>query len=296
MNTNDIITFLTVYESKSINYAANELYISPQGLTKIIKRIENELGTTLFLRSSQGISATPEAKLFYSRMKLLISEYKSVLYDIHEIGHKHLLRTCFTSGILSYLTLDYMEEYTNQHPDIELLFEESPDAIIQAKILSKECDIGIMSGPIHDERLSSSLFTQIPMLAVVAKEHPLAAKEKLTFSDLDGQKLALITHRSKTHAQFLRRLASVNATPSAIYEAEQLLYTHKYAAYNGCVGQTYLSECYLFNFPNTVIIPFEDPSFTWNSYFVWSATLPLNEVTREFVRFTYDWKVSHGLT
>ncbi len=289
MTISDIKSFLAVYDSKSLSQAAKDLFISPQGLAKTIQRMEKELSVTLFLRNTQGIVATSEADIFYIRMRPLIEEYNDALIEIQNIGISNLLRVKFTSGVLSYLSLDFLGCYNAEHPGTELLFDESPDGLIRKKLLREECDLAVMSGPIRDDRISTSLFTRIPIMAVVNKYHPLAKKKTLTFKDLDGEKLSLMSHRSNTYRQFIRRLQAADAKPSVIYESDQLQYNHQRAQLNNCIGQTFLSEANSFNYPDTVIIPFEDPSFTWNTYFCWLSDSPLNETATEFKRFTYNW-------
>lgn len=50
--------FKIVCEQKSITKAARYLYMSQQGLSKVIKNIENELNTTLLIRKASGIELT----------------------------------------------------------------------------------------------------------------------------------------------------------------------------------------------------------------------------------------------
>lgn len=47
MDTKDLRCFRLVYEERSINQAARHLFITPQGLSRIISRLEEELHTLL---------------------------------------------------------------------------------------------------------------------------------------------------------------------------------------------------------------------------------------------------------
>lgn len=289
MTISDIETFLVVYDSRSLNQASRELFISPQGLAKTIKRMEKELSVELFHRNNQGIVGTTEADLFYKKMRPLLDSYNEAVAEMRNLGLSNVLRVRFTSGILSFLSLDFLMEFGNAHPKVELLFDESSDSLIRQKLINHECDLAIMSGPIKDERISTSIFTRIPIVAVVNKNHPLAQKKALTFSDLEGEKLSLISHRSNTYRQFIRRLQASNVTPAVIYESDQLQFNHQRASQNNFIGQSFLSEANSFNYPDTVIRPFDDPSFTWNTYVCWPSDSPLNEVSMAFKNFVYTW-------
>ena len=50
--------FLRAAEEKSFSRAAQQIYVSPQALTKQITALEQEIGGELFTRSSRGIELT----------------------------------------------------------------------------------------------------------------------------------------------------------------------------------------------------------------------------------------------
>lgn len=58
MDTRDIRCFRLVYEASSINKAAGQLFITPQGLSCIIRNLESELQVELFVRAANGTTPT----------------------------------------------------------------------------------------------------------------------------------------------------------------------------------------------------------------------------------------------
>ncbi|CBK74932.1 Transcriptional regulator [Butyrivibrio fibrisolvens 16/4] len=73
MDVKDIRSFMECYETRSINKAAKSLYISPQGLGKLLDRLEHELRIQLFDRTKQGLVPT-EAGVFYTIKARSLSE------------------------------------------------------------------------------------------------------------------------------------------------------------------------------------------------------------------------------
>ena len=53
MNMNELKSFQVVYQERSMNQAAKKLYITSQGLGRIIQNLEKELGVQLFERSAR---------------------------------------------------------------------------------------------------------------------------------------------------------------------------------------------------------------------------------------------------
>ena len=66
MDTKDLRCFRQVYEDRSINQAAKQLFITPQGLSRIITKLEGELQAPLFERTPTGMVPTESGKPFIS--------------------------------------------------------------------------------------------------------------------------------------------------------------------------------------------------------------------------------------
>ncbi len=65
--------FYTVAKHGSFSQAANELYISQPAISKSIQKLEKSLDTTLFIRSSRGVTLTEDGKLLYEHIAAAFS-------------------------------------------------------------------------------------------------------------------------------------------------------------------------------------------------------------------------------
>ena len=61
--------FYVVAKNKHMTKASEELHISQPAISQSIKKLENQLGGTLFLRSNKGMQLTSEEKMFYLKSK-----------------------------------------------------------------------------------------------------------------------------------------------------------------------------------------------------------------------------------
>ena len=64
--------FYTVANNKNITKAAKELNISQPAISKSIKKLEEQLGGQLFVRTKKGVTLTEEGKEFYKYIKTAI--------------------------------------------------------------------------------------------------------------------------------------------------------------------------------------------------------------------------------
>ena len=65
--------FYMVANTGSISRAASELFISQPAVSKAVQKLEQSLNTTLFLRSSRGVSLTEEGQILYDHIKSAFS-------------------------------------------------------------------------------------------------------------------------------------------------------------------------------------------------------------------------------
>ncbi len=70
---------IAVSECGSLNKAAEVLYISQPSLTSALRELEKELGITIFLRTSRGVSLTPDGAEFLPYARQLYGQYESLL-------------------------------------------------------------------------------------------------------------------------------------------------------------------------------------------------------------------------
>ena len=71
--------FITIAEVKSINKAAEQLYVSQPSLTSAVRELEKELGITLFYRSGRGVTLTNDGSEFLLYARQLIGQYEAIL-------------------------------------------------------------------------------------------------------------------------------------------------------------------------------------------------------------------------
>lgn len=98
VDTKDLKAFIRVYECRSINLAAKSLYITPQGLSRIVRKLERELNVRLFIRKSTGAEATKAEDNLYDRGKFIIRQLNGIITDIH-IPSKPVLKIPCTCGL-----------------------------------------------------------------------------------------------------------------------------------------------------------------------------------------------------
>ena len=138
-------SYIAVAEEKSFSTAAKHLFISQQTLSKQIAKIEEELATTLLIRS-RPLSLTPDGKQFLKVAKEIIQlKQQFEESSSKSISRSHFIHMGIEHTIARALLPHVLPQYVNEHPDTYVkVSEESPD-VLQKAIAYEGVDLVIGS-------------------------------------------------------------------------------------------------------------------------------------------------------
>ena len=78
MNQKQLSYFLEVYRCRNIQAAADKLYLTHQGLSRVIRSLEEELGSPLFMRTNRGLEPTDFATTLVPHVQRLLDDYATI--------------------------------------------------------------------------------------------------------------------------------------------------------------------------------------------------------------------------
>lgn len=126
-------SFIAVADEKSFSTAARHLFISQQSLSKQIAKLEEELGTPLFVRS-RPLVLTQDGKLFFQTAKEILQlkqQYEES--SSHSLGGAHFIHIGVEHTIARAVLPHVLPRFLQEHPDTYVkLSEESPDVLQKA--------------------------------------------------------------------------------------------------------------------------------------------------------------------
>ena len=92
MDTRDLRCFRLVYEEGSINKAAGELFITPQGLSRIIRKLEYEFQAVLFERTSTGTIPNEYGDYLYTHSRELLYHMENIKQKMQQLNTKQNIK------------------------------------------------------------------------------------------------------------------------------------------------------------------------------------------------------------
>ena len=268
MDTRDLQSFVAIYQGGSINRAAKELFVSPQGLGKTLRRLEAELGVTLFERDHNGMSPTPAADTLYQHSSRLLDEFGRIQRAFHLGGGavQRTLRVAFAYGVLTYFGVDVTRSFEREHEHVTIDLAELDDDQIAESLRSGKVEIAVTAAPVDLESFDARFLSSVRHVALVHKDHPLAARDSLSYADLDGETVILIGRGFRPFQNNLMRLARAGAVPERLIETGEIHKIGQFVNRGIGIGISVDHEARDVPFPNVKILPFEEEDATWDLY------------------------------
>lgn len=193
--------FVESMRSNSFTRAADTLYITQQGISKSIKRLEDELGVPLFTRSASAIVPTQFAEVFLPHAMEIIGGYKSGIGAIDEIRNQRSLelRIGISPGLVNLLTSGTLTEFMSDNPTTIFSLSEFSDDALDKAIENDLVDIGLCILPVDESKMTIHHIRQEPTCYMVSEQHRLAGRESISLSDLKDELFMGFGTRNKGH-------------------------------------------------------------------------------------------------
>ena len=200
--------FLTVAREASFSRAADALYMSQPTLSRQIRDLEEELGTTLFVRTNRNVTLTRDGMRLRRRAQEIVELMDRTREEFENLDEDISGDVCIGSGethamrALARVATDVRRE----HPGVRYhLFSGNADDVTE-RLDRWLLDFGVVIDPADLHKYD---FLRIPGSdswgLLMPADHPLAAKESVSPGDLDGVPL-LVSRQSMVAGDLARWL------------------------------------------------------------------------------------------
>ena len=227
MNLKQLEYFLVLSEELHFRRAASKLNITQSPLSAAIANLEAELGAKLFQRTQRQVALTEVGARLVTHARTMLRYREYCLTDMRSIisGRAGRLRIGFTAAtsLLSGFP-KLIQDFRVQFPDVEVNLQETPSLKQLEQLERRQIDIGLLRRPAQeiDPEISFRTILRERLVVAMPGNHPLAAKDPLSLSDLAEERFIFFPRRMGVGMyEHLTRLCSRHGfLPNIVQETE----------------------------------------------------------------------------
>jgi DNA-binding transcriptional LysR family regulator len=178
---------LILAETLNFHRAAEKLHMAQPPLSTSIRKLEEELGVTLFDRLPSGLRLTPagEVVLRNARRTLFYSEEVRRAAREGEAGEQGMLRLGFIGSATYSVMPELLRTYRRQYPGVDLAIEESTTVELLSRLEDHSLDVALVRYPVLEPTNAElTLLQRDHFMLAVSTDSPLAAQADIALSEL----------------------------------------------------------------------------------------------------------------
>lgn len=213
---------VTIAETRSMNRAANELFLSQPALSSAIHELEEELKIEIFIRNPRGVIVTVEGENFLKYARQMV-EMADMMKDRYSSEEKILNKFSVSMQHYSFAVEAFMKlaEEFKLH-DYELAVHETKTAEVISNVENFRSELGIIYQDTFNEKALNKILAdkelefiplfQCDVYVYMSATHPLAKERRIGFDDLEEYPC----------------LSFEQGESQSFYYAEEMFSTHQY--------------------------------------------------------------------
>lgn len=221
MNEHRLKCFVAVYEQGSVSAAATRLHMTQPPLSILLRKLEDELGVTLFDRSGHRLAPTATGELFYLRAKALLAQLQTMRRELREAeqgARGTVYIGCVTAASL-FVMPGVMEDLGASGLDITVHVQEGEAGYMLQRLRERGLDLIISRSEFIAPELEIRSIMDEPLRVALPPGHPLTGCHRVRLQDLRHDRFLL--HRSPLGTgisdMVLRACQKAGFVPNVVY-------------------------------------------------------------------------------
>ena len=194
MTLTELKYIVAVARERHFGRAAEACFVSQPTLSVAIRKLEDELGVTLFERGGNEVGITEIGQRLISQAQKVLEESAN-LKEIARLGHDPLagpLRVGVIYTIGPYLLPKLVPTHIQRTPQMPLILQENFTVRLIELLRQGEIDCAIMALPLPEAGLVTQPLYDEPFIVAVPHSHPWAELKSIAAEDLKQQTMLLL--------------------------------------------------------------------------------------------------------
>lgn len=212
--------FLAVASHGSFSRAADAVGLTQPAVSRGVAELEEALGLRLLDRTTREVVLTDAGQALVPALERLLGQLDDTLEETRQLGERYRGRVVIASAptISARLMPLYVAACARQYPEVRLSVRDNVQADGLEQIRAGAVDFGVLIDPLASEGLETAPLSTDPFCFVCRDDDPLAKRDTVSWSALDGVPLVLLDFASGSRPLIDRVFAMHGVTPRIVQE------------------------------------------------------------------------------
>ena len=287
MTIKELKDYQVICSKGSLSKAAKALFITPQGLSRVLKNLEAELECTLVNRVASGLELTESGVCLLDYARKVTGEYDKMKEKIESIqGSVHgSVELLMAYDVIRLLDPDCFDEFQRIYPKISFSCREYPDRMVEQYLAEGQGNAAISIGPFASDLFQIQPLVHCPLCLIVPEDHPLCDRNGVTIEDLMDQPLLLENSNFKINEFVQRRCWLRGFEPNIVFEASSFDICYKLCRMKKGISVVPAFVHQDMKTDGLVQIPFADPDMALEIAFLSPKNRTAEHATEKFCSY-----------
>jgi DNA-binding transcriptional LysR family regulator len=219
--------FVILAETLNFRRAAERLNMAQPPLSVSIQKLEEDLGTKLFIRSTGGVSLTRSGQAILKEARELLfhgSQLRETAKGVRD-GTGGALQVGFVGSATYGLLQKLLPLFRAEYPGVELVLHEATSVDILQQLEDRALDVGLVRVPlVQASRATLVLLENDEYVAALPRGNRLSSKGTLKLSEMAAESFIMYapTHAAGLHATTMLACQQAGFVPQVVQQATQI--------------------------------------------------------------------------
>lgn len=178
--------FVAVAQTRSFTDACARVHLSQPALSVAIRNLEEVLGGKLLVRTTRTLSLTPEGEAFFPVAQRLLADMDNAFEEMHNRFALFRGKVAIASmpSFASNQLPALLGVFKQQHPQINMVIHDVIAEDVIEMVRAGRVELGVSFDPGDEDDLHFTPLFDDHFVAVLPREHHLAAQESLNWGSL----------------------------------------------------------------------------------------------------------------
>lgn len=279
--------FVEVVRRQGFTRASGALRLTQPAVSRVVKGLEEELGTPLLVRERRRVRLTEAGQIAYARAQAILDSLQGLEEEVQELSALRRGRLRF--GMAPVVGVTYfpplLAEFHRAHPGISLELREEGSHEVEALVRGHELDLGAVVLPTDEAVFGTMPFVKEVLRAVLHPSHPLARRRSIALSDLAPYPLVQYRPEFALHGLIREACRASGFEPRVVSESSHWDFIVALVAANLGVALLPATICRRLSPHEVRSVRLREPVIPWNAALVWRRDRDLPPATRAFLAF-----------